>query len=136
MTTEAGAWQAVLTAEQQAIFGFGLVGGRLGPGDELAHQSLDTHRRRAEVCLVALRDLDVEPDPGPPAFTPENSVRTDEQARALAVELEQLCASTYAALVLQAAPAVRRNGTNWLRTSAIDQYAWSGKLAALPGLET
>jgi hypothetical protein len=134
--SEADTWQKALAAEQQAVFGFGIVGGQLGPSDELAHAALDTHRQRAADCESALRALGDDPDPGPAAFTPDHPVKTDDQARALATQLEQGCSSAYADLVLLNEPKPRRSGAAWLRDSAIDQYRWSGELPALPGLAT
>lgn len=132
--SEPEVWEQVLEQEQQAVYGFGLVGGRLGPENVLARQSLDTHRERVAQCQTILRGLGVDPVPGPVAFTPDLPVTTDQRARQLATELEQSCAGAYSSLTAETRSGARRLGTQWLRESAIDQFRWSGQLPSLPGL--
>lgn len=130
------AWQETLRQEYQAVYGFGLVSGRLGPDDEMARASLTIHRDRAEICQGTLRAQGIEPAAPPPAYTAEPPVATDDQARELAASLEVSCSAAYAALAAEADPVSRRTGAAWLRTSAVDQFRWSGQLPALPGLTT
>ena len=128
------AWRAALRAEHVAVYGFGIVGGRLGPADGAARTSLAVHRWRRDYCVARLVAAGTAPEPAAAAYRPRAPVTTDQQARALATAIEQSCSVTYLGLVVQLDVAVRRVGTRWLRQSAVDQTRWSGAIPALPGL--
>jgi len=126
--------QSALTLEHAAVYGYGIVGGRLGPADALARDSYDVHRQRRDVLTAALVDTGATPTPAAAAYEPERPVLTDVQARSLATEIERQSAVAYAALVASGDGDWRRTGAGWLRDSAVRGYRWSSRVAPLPGL--
>jgi len=127
------AWQATLRNEYAAVYGYGIVGGRLGPEVAAAQRALAAHQERRDHCIERLLALGAEPEPAAAGYDPATPVRTDAQARALAVDIERTCSAGYLDLVAQLDARTRRAGTGWLQDSAIQQTLWSGRPPALPG---
>ena len=98
------AWQAALAAEHQAAFGYPLLGPQLSGADrELARRCQDEHEslRNATSARLAAAGLDpVAPLGDYPALYPVVGVRA---ARALAVRLEDECATAWRYLYAAAA---------------------------------
>ncbi|MBR7677953.1 DUF4439 domain-containing protein, partial [Streptomyces daliensis] len=61
---ELDAVRAALAAEHAAVYGYGVVGGRIGDDrrDE-AREAYDAHRARRDTLRRAVRDLGGEPEP-------------------------------------------------------------------------
>jgi cytosine/adenosine deaminase-related metal-dependent hydrolase len=112
------AWQAALAAEHQAVFGYALLGPHLSGADQqLAVANSDAHeslRNRTEDSLGAAGLTPVAPRADYPTLYPVPSARA---ARALAVRLEDACASAWRFLYAQAASGAGAGATG-LRTSA------------------
>lgn len=128
------ALQDALAVEHAAVFGYGIVGGRLGPVDALARESYDVHRQRRDELIAAVVGAGATPTPAAAAYEPESPVVTTRQARELAAAIEAQCATAYVALVETGDSQWRRTGAAWLRDSAVRAYRWSGDVVALPGL--
>jgi len=128
-------WQAALDLENAAVFAFGLVGGRLGPDDQRARWSLDTHRARRDALTAALVAASATPTPAAPAYEPDRAVSTGEAARRLAASVERACLASNAALVTAADPAWRAIASDWQRASTLAILGWTGDVEALPGLD-
>jgi hypothetical protein len=131
------AWQTTLRSEHAAVYGYGIVGGRLGPGAEDAadaRTALAEHRSRRDFCTEQLVTSGIAPEPAAAAYEPKTPVTTDQEARTFAAAIEQDCAVTYVGLTALNETAVRRVAVVWLERSAIAQTHWSGQLPALPGL--
>lgn len=140
MTPLDAAWQAALAAEQQAAFGYGLLGPRLAGGDQqLAVACSDAHealRDATESAIAAAGLVPVAPRADYPALYP---VGTTAAARRLAARLEEDCAAAWRYLYLRAASA--RAGTahrapaqRALTASAVRATRW--RAVTSPGAAT
>lgn len=112
VATFVAAWQAALAAEEQAAFGYALLGPRLPAADQdlartcaAAHETLRTATQEG---LAAAGSAPVAPQADYPGLYP---VRSAGAARSLAVRLEQDCASAWRALYLAAASTTGTSAT-------------------------
>ena len=132
--TEVDAWQATLEQEHAAVYGYGLVGGKLGPDSVPARTGLELHRARRDRCVQELIALSQTPVASEPAYRPVTRIGNADDAKALAASIEQNCSAQYIELAAQADIETREFGTQWLRISAVQQTQWSNIIPALPGL--
>ena len=113
------AWQAALAAEQQAAFGYGLLGARVAQADlSLAVACSDAHEQLRDATAAAIHAAGLRPvDPAAdyPALYP---VRDAAAARRLAVRLEDGCSAAWRYLYLQAASAADNAADRRIRRSA------------------
>jgi hypothetical protein len=132
MSALTAAWQAALAAEHQAVFGYALLGPHLtGADQQLAVASSDAHeslRDRTEASLDAAGLTPVAPRVDSPSLYPVTSARS---ARALALRLEDECASAWRFLYAQAASgpgaraaALRTSTQSALTASAVRASRW------------
>ncbi len=128
------AWQATLEQEHAAVYGYGLVGGTLGPNSVAARTGLELHRARRDHCVQALIALSQTPVAAEPAYRPVTPITNAKEATVLATSIEQTCSAQYVELAAQLDPKVRELGAQWLRVSAVQQTQWSNSIPALPGL--
>jgi len=127
VTALESAWQAALAAEQQAVFGYGLVGPHLIAGvdvhraraDEGAHRALQTS---VSAQLVAAGLTPVEPQADYPGLYP---VANALAARRLAVRLEQDCATAWRYLYAALAEDRPTSPPTGLRAAAQDNLTAS-----------
>lgn len=139
------AWQGALAAEQEAVFGYGLLGPHLRGTSQLtlaiscsnAHEAL---RDVTAASIAAAGATPVAPAADYPQLYP---VVTAMQARALAGRLEQSCAAAWRYLYAVAAQSVagwdagaRRSAQSALTASAVRAVQWRGAAAppAFPGI--
>ena len=126
MTELGDAWQRALAAEQQAVFGYALLGPHLDPGvaGELAHTCQSAHealRDKAIVAVTATGGAPTSPAPDYPSLYPVPDARS---AQSLAIRLEQDAASAWRYLYAVAAdatgapPAAARTAAQSARTAA------------------
>jgi len=134
------AWQAVLAGEHEAMYGYGIVGGRLGPQDPRARAAIDAHRTIRSACIVAIKELGAVPVAAAPAYSgaiPPD----DEAAEALAADIEGRCSFGYLQLVgnqdqtTEAGKVAKEQGTVWLQASAHAQWRWNEQIPSWPGYE-
>jgi Domain of unknown function (DUF4439) len=142
------AWQSALAAEHQAVFGYGVLGPRLGAADRsLAYASVAAHqalRNGTEEALVAAGFTPVPPRADYPALYPVDDAAS---ARRLAIRLEDACAAAWRFLYLQAASTqapravrLRTTAQSALTGSAIRATRWRAVVSptrattAFPGL--
>jgi len=133
--TAASAWQATLRIEHAAIYGFGIVGGQLGPENPQALGSIEQHRARRDHCAERLVAMGEVPEPGAAAYEPQLPVVSKGAARRFAAAIEDDCAAAYATLVAETEGQDRRVASRWLTESTIAVNTWTGVVPALPGLE-
>ena len=107
MSAVTDAWQAALHAEQQAAFGYALLGPRLPVAQQdLARTCQATHesiRDRTAEAISAAGTTPAAPAGDYPALYPKASA-----PRALAAQLEDDCAAAWRYLYAQAAAAAAR----------------------------
>ena len=140
MTDVLTGWQGVLVTEQAAVYGYGIVGGRLGPDDARASARLTAHERQRDLCIAAIERAGGDPSSSAPAYN--TAVPTSRaEAEQLAGDIERDCSFAYTVLIAsesadpQEVAKARSTGTRWLLGSSNSQWEWTGQVPALPGLE-
>ncbi|MFG3048030.1 ferritin-like domain-containing protein [Streptomyces sp. NPDC048241] len=132
---ELTALQAALAAEHAAVYGYGVVGGRVGtPRQGEARAAYDAHRAARDTLARSVRDLGGEPVAASPAYALPFTVADSPAALRLAAELEERLAGVYADLVRATTGHRRTTATVALREAAVRAVRWSGQSPAFPGL--
>ncbi|MFH9403383.1 ferritin-like domain-containing protein [Streptomyces sp. NPDC017638] len=132
---EVTALQAALAAEHAAVYGYGVVGGRIGERRRSeARAAYDAHRARRDALVRAVRDLGAVPVAASAAYALPFPVADGTAAVRLAARLEQGVAGVYADLVRAATGARRAEAAGALREAAVRAVRWSGESVAFPGL--
>ncbi|CAL9406484.1 hypothetical protein SUDANB6_01564 [Streptomyces sp. enrichment culture] len=132
---ELDALQAALAAEHAAVYGYGVVGGRIGEERRAqARAAYDAHRARRDALVRQVRDRGGEPVAAAAGYALPFPVPDADAAVRLAAELEDGVAGVYSDLV-RAAPAARRAAAaDALREAAVRAVRWRGGSVAFPGL--
>ncbi|MEV0182814.1 ferritin-like domain-containing protein [Streptomyces sp. NPDC050625] len=132
---ELKALQAALAAEHAAVYGYGVVGGRIGKERRTqAQTAYDAHRARRDALAREVRDLGGEPIAASAGYALPFPVPDSAAAVRLAAELEDRVAGVYSDLV-RAAMGQRRGATAAaLREAAVRAVRWRGESVAFPGL--
>ncbi|MGI5480321.1 ferritin-like domain-containing protein [Streptomyces lavendofoliae] len=127
--------QAALAAEHAAVYGYGVVGGRIG--DDRAAEATAAHaahRARRDALTRAVRDLGGRPAASAAAYALPFPVPDAAAAVRLASELEDRVAGVYSDLVRAAEGPLRREAASALREAAVRAVRWRGSGVAFPGL--
>ncbi|MFE7774846.1 ferritin-like domain-containing protein [Streptomyces sp. NPDC057445] len=127
--------QAALAAEHAAVYGYGVVGGRVGAdrrGEATAAYA--SHRSRRDALERTVRDLGGEPVVADAAYALPFPVPDAAAAARLAAVLEDRVAGVYSDLVRAAAGPLRREAAGALREAAVRAVRWRGTGVAFPGL--
>ncbi|MFJ3250614.1 ferritin-like domain-containing protein [Streptomyces sp. NPDC086782] len=130
------ALQAALAAEHAAVYGYGVVGGRIGEGRQAeARSAYDAHRARRDALVREVRDLGGQPVAAAAAYALPFPV-PDSAAAAVrfAAELEERVAGVYSDLVRASGGERRREAAGALREAAVRAVRWRGESVAFPGL--
>ncbi|MGW1290045.1 ferritin-like domain-containing protein, partial [Streptomyces sp. NPDC002586] len=105
---ELTALQAALAAEHAAVYGYGVVGGRIAAARRTeARTAYDAHRASRDALTRAVRDLGGQPVAADAAYALPFPVPDSATALRLAARLEDRVAGVYADLV-RAATGARR----------------------------
>ncbi|MER5385762.1 ferritin-like domain-containing protein [Streptomyces sp. NBC_00647] len=132
---ELKALQAALAAEHAAVYGYGVVGGRIGEARRAdARSAYDAHRARRDELARAVRDLGGTPEAASAAYVLPFPVTGSATAVRFAAELEERVAAVYSDLVRAATGDRRRSAAGALREAAVRAVRWSGESVAFPGL--
>ncbi|MGW3495502.1 ferritin-like domain-containing protein [Streptomyces sp. NPDC001020] len=133
--SELTALQAALGAEHAAIYGYGVVGGRIRQARrQEAREAYDAHRARRDQLARAVRDLGGRPDAAAAAYALPFPVPDSAAAVRLAAELEERVAGVYSDLVRASTGERRRFAAEALQEAAVRSVRWSGESVAFPGL--
>lgn len=127
--------QAALAAEHAAVYGYGVVGGRVG--DERrpeATNAYDAHRARRDALTRTVRDLGGKPAAAAAAYALPFEVPDSAAAVRLAADLEDRIAGVYSDLVRAAEGPLRQDAAGALREAAVRAVRWRGSGVAFPGL--
>ncbi|MGY0019079.1 ferritin-like domain-containing protein [Streptomyces sp. cg35] len=127
--------QAALRAEHAAVYGYGVVGGRVRAGrrDE-AKAAYDAHRARRDELRRTVRDLGGSPEESAGAYALPFPVPDSAAAARLAADIEDKVAGVYSDLVRAASGERRRAAADALREAAVRAVRWRGGSVAFPGL--
>ncbi|MDL5204114.1 ferritin-like domain-containing protein [Streptomyces sp. ALI-76-A] len=132
---ELGALQAALAAEHAAVYGYGVVGGRIGADRRTeAQAAYDAHRARRDALAREVRDAGAKPVAAAAAYALPFPVPDSASAVRLAAELEDRVAGVYSDLVRAAAGERRDTAAGALRDAAVRAVRWRGESVAFPGL--
>ncbi|MEV6790422.1 ferritin-like domain-containing protein [Streptomyces sp. NPDC051320] len=128
--------QAALAAEHAAVYGYGVVGGRIAPSRLTeARQAYDAHRARRDSLARTVRDLGGRPVAGSAAYALPFAVAGSADAVRLAADLEDRVADVYSDLVRAARGPLRHEAALALREAAVRAVRWrGGGSVAFPGL--
>ncbi|MCW7947435.1 hypothetical protein AAW14_37285 [Streptomyces hygroscopicus] len=135
MSGELAALQAALRAEHAAVYGYGVVGGRIDQARRAeARAAYDAHRARRDELARSVRDLGGTPDAAAAAYALPFPVPDSAAAVRLAADLEERVAGVYSDLVRASTGDRRRTAAGALREAAVRSVSWSGESVAFPGL--
>ncbi|MGW3560498.1 ferritin-like domain-containing protein [Streptomyces sp. NPDC000963] len=129
------ATQAALAAEHAAVYGYGVVGGRIGAERRTeVTAAYEAHRARREVLRRAVRDLGGAPVASAAAYELPFRVTDPAGAVRLAAVLEDRVAGVYSDLVRATEGPARREAAAALREAAVRAVRWRGGDVTFPGL--
>jgi hypothetical protein len=129
------ALQAALAAEHAAVYGYGVVGGRIDRQRLAeAHSAYDAHRAGRDALVREVRDLGGAPVAASAAYALPFAVTDPATAVRLAAELEDRVADVYSDLVRASSGERRGSAAGALREAAVRAVRWSGESVAFPGL--
>ncbi|WP_043683524.1 ferritin-like domain-containing protein [Streptomyces xylophagus] len=132
---ELTALQAALAAEHAAVYGYGVVGGRIREGRRTeAKAAYDAHRARRDALVREVRDLGGKPVAASAAYALPFPVPDSTAAVRLAAELEDRVAGVYSDLVRASTDGLRGTATEALREAAVRAVRWRGGSVPFPGL--
>ncbi|MCQ4084552.1 ferritin-like domain-containing protein [Streptomyces sp. RB6PN25] len=127
--------QAALAAEDAAVYGYGVVGARVGAGRRSdAQAAYDAHRAQRDALSRTVHGLGGEPVAADPAYALPFPVPDQDAAARLAAYIEDRIAGAYADLVRAAHGGLRRDAAAALRGAAVRAVQWRGSGVAFPGL--
>ncbi|MFI6086127.1 ferritin-like domain-containing protein [Streptomyces sp. NPDC051217] len=127
--------QAALAAEHAAVYGYGVVGGRVGDERRTeATHAYDAHRARRDSLVRTVRDLGGKPAAAAAAYAMPFEVPDSAAAVRLAADLEDRIAGVYSDLVRAAEGPLRQDAAGALREAAVRAVRWRGSGVAFPGL--
>ncbi|WP_329258779.1 ferritin-like domain-containing protein [Streptomyces sp. NBC_01478] len=132
---ELTALQAALAAEHAAVYGYGVVGGRIREGRRIeAKAAYDAHRARRDALVREVRDLGGKPVAASAGYALPFPVPDSAAAVQLAAELEDRVAGVYSDLVRASTDGVRGTAAEALREAAVRAVRWRGGSVPFPGL--
>ncbi|MEV8525421.1 MULTISPECIES: ferritin-like domain-containing protein [unclassified Streptomyces] len=127
--------QAALAAEHAAVYGYGVLGGRLADARATqAREAYAAHRSRRDLLARTVRDLGGSPVAAAAAYALPFAVPDAASALRLAAELEDRVADVYSDLVRATEGALRQDAAAALREAAVRAVRWRGGSVAFPGL--
>jgi hypothetical protein len=135
MNAVIGSAQAALAAEHAAVYGYGVVGGRVAARRQAeARQAYEAHRARRDVMIRTVLDLGAVPVAAAAGYALPFPVPGPGAALRLAAFLEERVAGAYGDLVRSSIGDVRRDAAGALREAAVRAVRWSGGSVAFPGV--
>ena len=132
---ELTAVQAALAAEHAAVYGYGVVGGRIREGRrQEAKTAYDAHRARRDALVREVRGLGGTPVAASAGYALPFPVPDSAAAVQLAAQLEDRVAGVYSDLVRAATGGLRGTAAEALREAAVRAVRWRGGSVPFPGL--
>jgi Domain of unknown function (DUF4439) len=130
------ALQAALTAENTAVYGYGVAGAHLtGARRAAAVRGWVAHENARDALTAMLTARGGRPVAAAAAYALPFPVRNAPAAVSLAAFLEDRVAAVYLGLVALSEPSLRAFGAAGVRTAALRAAAWRGSTLAFPGFE-
>jgi uncharacterized protein DUF4439 len=130
------ALQAALTAENTAVYGYGVAGAHLtGARRAAAVRDWVAHENARDTLVAMLTARGGQPAAAAAAYALPFGVHNAAKAVSLAALLEDRVAAVYLGLVALSEPSLRAFGAAGVRTAALRAAAWRGSTLAFPGFE-
>jgi hypothetical protein len=130
------ALQTALTAENTAVYGYGVAGAHLtGARRAAAVRDWVAHEKARDALTATLTARGGQPVAAAAAYALPFPVRSAPAAVLLAAVLEDRVAAVYLGLVALSEPSLRAFGAAGVRTAALRAAAWRGSTLAFPGFE-
>jgi hypothetical protein len=134
-TAALDALQTALSAENAAVYGYGIIGAHLaGPQRVTATAGWVAHQVSRDELEKLVRARGGEPGPAAVAYRLPARVQTAAQARSLAVILEDRVSAAYLGLVALSDLALRQQGARQMTQAALRAASWRGTTVSFPGL--
>jgi hypothetical protein len=134
-STPLAAAQEALAAEHAAVYGYGVVGARVGDDRRAeARQAYAAHQARRDALRRTVRDLGGQPVVAAPAYTLPFAVTDAAAAVRLAAVLEERVAGVYGDMVRATTDDLRGEAAGALREAAVRAVRWRGGSVPFPGL--
>lgn len=129
--------QAALAAEHAVVWGYGVVGGKVGEPLLPAVREADAvHRARRDLLLPAVRRLGADPVTTEPAYELPFPVTDQRTALRLAAHLEEGAARAWRyAVVATDAATIRRTALAALTDAAVRATGWRLRVPGTPATE-
>jgi hypothetical protein len=129
------ALQAVLAAENAAIYGCGVAGAYLSGGQlDAITSGWNAHRARRDQVEAMLRSRGAQPAAALPAYRLPHAVNGPGDAVSLALLIEDRVTAAYAGLVAVPDAALRTFAAAAMQDAANRAAVWRGGTIAFPGL--
>ncbi len=130
------ALQAAMTAENAAVFGYGVAGAHLiGAKRAAAQRGWVAHESGRDALAALLLSRAGPLAPAATAYKLPFPVRNPTAAIALAAYLEDRVATAYLGLVALTDAELRSFGARGVRSAALRAAAWRGRTLAFPGFD-
>jgi len=126
--------QLALAGEHAAVYGYGVVGGRLTSNTSRALADLNAHRSARDQLSRLIVSKGVEPVPADPFYAVDISAGTQKQLVTTAIAIEDRLSVLYAELMLENDAAARGIAVEQLQGCAVRATQWRGRAQAFPGL--
>lgn len=137
MTAYVDALQAALAGEHAAVYGYGVIGGRLRAGTALqarAAGSYRLHRTRRDSLIGRIAADGTTPVQARAGYALPRPVTNEASAAVVAREMERRLCTLYSAAIAVAAPAQRAYAVDGVLSCSAQELLWGAPSSALPGL--
>jgi hypothetical protein len=124
--------QAWLALEHEAVWLYGVIGGRIEDVSGAAHRAWNRHRNTRDRLIALIHSLGANPAAPAMGYEPTH-LDSEDQARAAAQSVENRVAGA-CVRALASAPD-RHRAAAGLQTAATAAVQWGGKPEAFPGLD-
>lgn len=134
--SEVTALQDVLSAENAAVFGYGVAGAHLARGQRSAAlRDWVLHETDRDSITSMLASRGAQPVPAAAAYQLPFRVHDAATAAQLAAYIEDRVTAAYLGVVALTGPGLREFGARKVRAAALRAAAWRGHSLAFPGME-
>ncbi|MFF7638474.1 ferritin-like domain-containing protein [Kitasatospora sp. NPDC008050] len=130
------ALQAALAGEHTAVYAFGVIAARIGPGPKRddARSCYAAHQARRDAWQRLLSGAGATPTAAAPGYQLPFAVTDTASAGRLAAEIETRLTAVYADLVAAGSGSLRLDAATALRACTLQAGHWGAAPGALPGL--
>jgi len=127
-------WRGWLRLELEAVWLYPIIAARFDDLADEATGAYQMHRRRRDDLLAEFDEAEIDPQ-APPISYDIGDLRTAEDARGAAVDLERRLCAAIAALAGVVRGAHREQAVSALRASALQSMSWGSAPESFPGLD-